>query len=108
MRAGELDRSIVIQAKTSTQDSYGQPVDTWAKIHSSATLPAKYTGLPGSEGFTDPQFIGRQLAQFKIRFRDDVTVLSRIVYNGRIWDIQSVVELGRREGLTITATARAE
>lgn len=108
MRAGELDRSIVIQAATTTQNAFGEPVETWVKIHTADTLPAKVVPTRGSERFTAQQVVGESVVTFRIRWRDDVTTLNRIVYDGRDWDITDVRPLGRREGLEIDATARSE
>lgn len=108
MRSGELDRSIVIQARTETLDSYGEPVYTWAKIHADDILPARIAPQRGGERFTAQQTIGKFVTTFRIRYRIDVTVLNRIVYDSRNWDIQDVREIGRREGLEIDATARSE
>lgn len=107
MRAGELDRSIVIQAKTSTQDASGQPIDAWAKIHSAATIPAKVTPNRGDERFAAQQVIGRAVVTFKIRYRAGVTKMNRVVYAGKNWDIHDVRELGRREALEIDASSTA-
>jgi len=108
MRAGDLDRSIVIQSKTVTQDAFGQDVETWTKIHTATTLAAGVLPVRGGERFTAQQTIGKGMVTFRVRWRDDVTVLNRIVYDGRNWDIHDVRPLGRREGLEIDASARAE
>jgi SPP1 family predicted phage head-tail adaptor len=108
MRAGNLDRSIIIQAKTPTQNEFGEPVDVWAKIHTADTIPAAVRPLRGSESFTARQVVGKAVVTFRIRYRADVTTLNRIVYNGRDHDIHDVREVGRREGLEIDASARSE
>jgi SPP1 family predicted phage head-tail adaptor len=109
MRAGELDRSIVIQARTQTgQDSHGAPVYTWAKIHAADTIPAAVEPVNGSERFAGQQLVGEAITVFRVRYRSGVTVLNRIVYDGRDWDIVAVREVGRRDGLLIDAKARAE
>jgi len=108
MRAGELNRSIVIQAATVAQNDFGEDVETWIKIHTDTTLPAKFMPQRGDERFTAQQVVDKAVAVFKIRWRDDVTVENRIVYDGHDWDIHDVRPLGNREGLEIDASARAE
>lgn len=108
MRAGELNRSIVIQAATTTQNGFGEPVETWAKIHTADTLPAAIKPERGGERFTAQQVVGKAVITFKIRWRTDVTTINRIVYDGRDWDIHDVRPLGKREGLEIDASARSE
>lgn len=108
MRAGDLDRRIVIQANTPTPNEYGEPVDSWAKIHTADHLPAKITPSRGSERFTAQQIVGRGVVTFRLRYRADVRTTHRIVYDGRDYDIHDVREVGRREGLEIDASARSE
>jgi SPP1 family predicted phage head-tail adaptor len=105
MRAGELDRIISLQTATVTHDAAGQPIETWKGIN----VPAHIKRIKGGERFTADQDIGKESITFKIRYRTiRPTVLNRIVYLGRNWDIHDVRELGRREGLEIDATARSE
>lgn len=109
MRAGELNRSIVVQENAGTgTDSFGAPVETWQKIHSDDTLPARVDYAGGSERFVAQQIVGKQTAVFKIRWRTDITVLNRIVYDGRNWDIAYVDIVGNRDALQIGAIARSE
>jgi SPP1 family predicted phage head-tail adaptor len=109
MRSGELDRSIVIQARTETgRDAMNAPIFTWAKIHIADTIPAAIETAGGSERFFGQQLIAKTDKVFRIRYRSDVGPLNRIVYDGRDWDINATHELGRRDGLLIAATARAE
>lgn len=108
MRAGELNRSIVIQAATVTIGPFGDEIKTWEKIHTADTLPANFTPTRGDERFSAQQVIGKAMATFKIRWRDDVSVLNRIVYDSQNWDIHDVRPLGHREALEIDASVRAE
>lgn len=108
MRSGRLDRSIQIQAATTTQNDVGEPVDTWANLHSESSIPAAYTPQRGNERFSAQQLVGRAVVTFRVRYRDDVNTKCRIVYDGKNWDIHDVREIGRREGLDIDASARSE
>ena len=38
---------------------------------------------------------------FRIRWRDDVTELMRVVYDGLLWDIRGIAEVGLRRGLEL-------
>lgn len=105
MRAGDLDRTIELQSVSTVQNSFGEPVETWATF---ATVAAKVSPQRGDERFTAQQIVGKAVVTFKLRYRTDVTVLNRIRYVGRDYDIHDVRELGRREGLEIDASARAE
>lgn len=121
MRAGPLDRRITIQRKTVSQAPSGQEIDTWVAV--SHCRPARVTPLGGSERFGADQFFARQQVEIEIRWSSivaDLNPLDRIVYpapadpseqspaESQIYDIMSVDEIGRREGLLIKAARRAE
>ena len=100
MKAGNLDRRITIQALTATQDGAGQPVETWADL---ATVWANVQHLRGIEPFQGQEFNAQRKTVFKIRYRDDVDVTCQIIFDGDTYDIFSVNETGRRDGLEISA-----
>ena len=105
IRAGQLDRRITLQHETESQDATGEPIKTWAAVD---TVWAQYVPLRGAELFGAKQLRAEADSKFRIRYRSDVTPENRIVWGGRNWDIVSVSEIGRQEGLDIVAFARAE
>ena len=123
MRAGRLDRLITIQRKTETYSSSGAPMDGWAVVGVTRRA-ASYRPLRGDERFSDPQRVADEQVEFSIRYSTDVAELSpldRIIYPAlsgdspgdvpatrHIYDILAVPEIGRREGLRITAVRRAD
>ena len=46
--------------------------------------------------------------RFRIRYYDGLTPLDRIVYEDRVYELQGVAELGRRDGMELTAITRAD
>lgn len=106
MRAGDLDRSIDIQASTAVQNTVGEPILTWSNV--AASVPARVMPTRGGERFTAQQVVGDAVVTFRIRYRTGLTVRNRLVYNGKNWDIRDIREIGRREGLEIDATARSD
>lgn len=104
IRAGDLDRRITIQSVTNVPDTVGNPAPTPTTLVTD--LPAKYMPVKGKEKFSEEQ-TGRELsfrtAKFLIRFRSDVNVKSRILYDGLTWDVIYVSEVGKREGLELIA-----
>ena len=106
MRSGELDKAITIQSVSRTVDATGYDAPTWSNVV--ANVPASILAYRGSEAFTADQTIGEDRATFKIRYREDLTTLNRIVYDGRNWDIVGVRPVGRREALEVDAIARSE
>lgn len=105
MKAGALDRRIIIQSSTQTVDQYGAPRYIWSDV---ATVWAQYLPGGGDERYSPGQIYAQTDARFRIRYRSDITPLNRIVYNGRIYDILAIEEEGRRVGLVIKAKARGE
>lgn len=104
MRAGRLDRLITIeQPIESTDPSYGAPIQTWATL---AQVWAQVKPVRGSEYFAAQQMNARVDTVFKIRYRSDLTTKMRISYGGELYDIQSIIELGRNDGLELMAIVR--
>lgn len=107
MRAGKLDRRLIIQRKSITYSDSGEPIETWATL---ATVWAQARPNRGDERFSVRQLVGTAVMTFLIRYRSDLalTVEDRLSYDGKTWDIADLRELGRRVGTEIDATARAD
>ena len=105
MRAGRLDRIILIQRKTTSADSFGEPIETWATV---ATVWAEMVPVRGQERYAAMQQIAEIDTVFRIRYRAGITPLDRISYNSRLYDIKHVLEIGRFEGLELMTRTRAE
>lgn len=103
MRAGDLDRRITIEQATAGTDDYGAPTQTWATL---AQVWAQVKPVRGQEYFAAQQVNARVDTVFKIRHRTDITTAMRISYGSEYYDIQSVLEIGRREGLELMAIVR--
>jgi SPP1 family predicted phage head-tail adaptor len=103
MQAGRLDRRVEIQRRTQTQESNGEYVYTWATI---ATVWATVKDLRGAEFFSARQTNAEVTTRFYVRWIEGVTVLDRILYEGRVYDIAQVSEMARRQGLDILAIAK--
>jgi len=102
MQAGRLDRSIVIQKNTPTRSGTGAEKQSWATF---ATVWAEVKEVSGGETFRGAQIVAEATKVFLIRHRTDLTTKMRISYDGDIYDIHKMPELGRREGLIIQASA---
>ena len=112
MRAGSMDRRIRIErAQRGARTASGQPTKTWLL---QAEVWAEATPDRGQEAFRSNQFAAKAEIRFRIRFPANVDPLPspsedcRIVFEGKVFDIVGVTELGRREGLELWATTRAE
>lgn len=108
MEAGKLDRKIVIQRFTSTLDSYNEPVLSWSTL---ATRSASYEPISDGERFRAGETTATASARFVIRHSSAVADLNpkdRLIFEDTAWEILRVKEIGRREGLEISATVRAD
>lgn len=65
--------------------------------------------LRGDERWNAQQVVAAISAKYRIRYRSDITPMVRVVdADGREYDIQAQLELGRKEGLELIVSARAE
>lgn len=106
--ASKIDRKIILQRFTSTLDAHNEPVKTWSTL---ATRSASYEPLSDGERFRAGETAANASARFVIRWSlavSDLSPLDRLVFEGRTYEIVRTKEVGRREGIEITAAARAE
>ena len=105
MRSGRLDRRLTLQRRTLIENDYGEGVETWNDL---ATVWAEKIPVRGFERYAAMQTVAEVEERFKIRYRKDLTPLDRVICDGKTYDVLGVIEIGRREGWEIYATARAE
>jgi len=99
MRAGNLDRTIDIQSRTTGIGPYGTPIDDWATI---ATMRAQklenaIDDREGTRGDTTDNVI-----TFRMRWLVGATLESRVIYENQPFKITRIKEIGRRVGLDVT------
>lgn len=102
MRPGELDRRITLQREENTQSPSGAATRAWVDV---ATVWAGLRAMPGRERYQAPQPLATRTGTWRIRWRTDVDEKMRFVFRGEVWRIDGLAEIGRREGIEITATA---
>ena len=106
--AGDLDRRIVLQRATTAQDETGQEIETWAAL---ATVWASWRRASARETLAAAEVAAAVTDIFVIRWWSGVSDLNpkdRVQYAGRTYDIADVSEIGRHEGLQISAVARSD
>lgn len=106
MLAGPLDRRIVIERATITPDAFNAQVEVWSTL---ATVWASKSDILDGERMRGAAVGAVITTRFQIRYSAAVGAVSprdRVRFDGRIYDISSVKEIGRREGIEITAAAR--
>jgi len=110
MKIGKLDRRITIQRATLTVNDYGERAETWTTL---ATVWAEVNFRPGSgsETIESDQVFAVQRVRFVIRYSSTVSDLKpsdRVSYNGQLYQIEAVQEIGREEGLRLVTTSTGE
>lgn len=87
MQAGKLNRRINIQTKTTAADSYGQLIETWTDSRSTW---AEVITKGGTEFYAAQKLYASTDAVFRIRYNDDITVLNRLKYGTRVFEILGI------------------
>ncbi|MCO6358550.1 phage head closure protein [Roseivirga pacifica] len=96
---GFQDRRITIQQNTAVQNSDGQPIEGWSDLY--ANVPAKRIYGSGGEKEDSGQLVPHQLADYEIRYASSITTNCRVVEAGQVYEVLSVQEIGRRQGLLL-------
>lgn len=103
MRAGKLDKTIVIERFTSTVDDYGTVTEDWTDV---ATVRAQVIQSTTEEFMRSFGVSSETAIIFRIRNIEGLTTADRITYQGRHHDLKEVKELGRRAGLDLRCVAQ--
>lgn len=97
MRAGKLDRRVIIQRFTLIQGKFND-TQVWSDH---LTLWASKSHMTEDEIFASNQTIAKRALVFEIRFHKDVTETDRLLFDGETYNIVGVSEIGRAEGLRL-------
>jgi SPP1 family predicted phage head-tail adaptor len=110
-----LDRHIVLEKKTTVQDEFGQPVETWT---TTKTLWANRRDLAGLERFRANQEMAERTSVFTFRWFAGLNAGDWRIKQGKtttsagdvvdlIWDIKGLAEPKntRRQYWEVTASA---
>lgn len=105
MRAGGLDRRIVVERATVALDGFGAAVEIWAAL---ATVWAEVRWISDGERWRAGAVGAEAVMRVTIRAGLRVTERDRLVIDGRVHGISGVKEIGRGEGQEITAGAAVD
>lgn len=87
MKAGPFNRRITIQDHVQEQDETGQIIDMWVDM---ATVWAWIKTQSGMSTISNGVAISLTRYSFRIRYRTDLDVGMRVLYNGTLHDIQYI------------------
>ena len=97
---GKMDRYIEIQYPKRTKNSFNEDIDNWLAY---ARVWARAVPLRATERFSSVQERQSKVYAFTIRYIDGIGPEMRIIHNNEAYRITGIAELGRREGLELTA-----
>lgn len=98
LESAVLDERVTLQSRSVATDAFGQDTITWVEV---ATVWAQCQVLRGREFFAAAQVQQEHTVKVRIRYRADVSTLTRLVWQGRAHDITGVVPVGRKDMLEL-------
>lgn len=106
MEIGELDRQVQLLRPSTARDAttgetavdYESAGEVWAKVENAGTRE----GQAAAQRYAEVDLV------VTIRWREDLDVTWGVQYEGRAYEIVGVEEVGRRDGLRLIVTGRAE
>ena len=97
---GQMDREIVIESPSSSLNSLNEPIVTWGTF---ASVWAWVKPMTARERFASDALRASRVSNFRIRWLSGVLPTMRIRFDGEIYRILGLSEVGRRRFLDITA-----
>lgn len=90
---GRLRHRVTLQQQSSTQDGYGEQVNSWSDLK---TVWASVEPLKGRELYAAQQVKTEITTRIKMRYRAGVVSKMRVVYGSKTYDILSVIDAEER------------
>ena len=99
-----LNRIVSIEKPTIARDNFGSELRKWIEL---AEVWANVRPAGAEEQFRQDSNKEQALrrAKMRIRWRDDVYEVYRVIYDGLIWDIEGIEEIGFRRELELSISA---
>lgn len=108
MLAGKLDRRITLTRYGITYNSDNEPQEAWTTL---ATVSASWRRATARETLAGAEVSAAASDIFETHYVPTLAGLNpkdQLVYQGNVYNITAVDEIGRREGLRIAASRRAD
>lgn len=83
-----LRHRIIIQEKSTTPDSLGQPATSWTDV---ATVWAAVEPLRGREFWAADQINSEVTTRIRIRWRSGITAAMRVSFDSRFYNIKTII-----------------
>ena len=97
MNPGQLNQRVTVERRQGGTDDWGQPLpDAWTAL---CTVWAAVEPLVGREYMAAAAMQSDVSTRVRMRYRPGVTAGDRLLHEGRVYDIQSVIDFrsARRE-----------
>jgi SPP1 family predicted phage head-tail adaptor len=108
MPAGARNRRIRIERSVPTVNTLNEQVPNWLLL---ARVWAEKLDVSDSERVRSAEVSAEITSRFRIKWSslvEDVNPRDRVVYNNQVYNIVGVKEIGNRDGVEISAEARAD
>ncbi|MDA9529252.1 phage head closure protein [Bradyrhizobium sp. CCBAU 25338] len=99
MRAGNLDRLIEIQRRSTSLKLNGTPVETWTTFTTmrAQLLKNATDDREDARGHTTDTAL-----TFRMYYFASLSLNDRLLYEGQQYDVKQITEIGRRVGMDVT------
>ncbi|AWO91934.1 MULTISPECIES: head-tail adaptor protein [Bradyrhizobium] len=98
MRAGNLDRVIEIQRRTTGLDLYGTLVETWTTF---ATMRAQLLKNATDDREGERGHTTDATRTFRMYYFASLSLNDRLLFEGQEYEITGIGEIGRRVGMDV-------
>lgn len=93
VEGGRLRHRITIEQRSTSQNSFGEPLLTWTTF---ITRWASVEPIIGKEFFASQQVQSEVTTKIRVRDATGVLPQMRVNYNSRIYDIKSIMDIEER------------
>ncbi|MDE0724645.1 MAG: phage head closure protein [Alphaproteobacteria bacterium] len=102
MRTGKLDRKIIVQSLTYTDDGFGGFTTISDTV---AVLRAEVHDKAGKELLSAGKELTEKTISFTVRYTELIKPTMQVVYEEQTYSIEGIEEIGRKKGLRIFCKA---
>jgi SPP1 family predicted phage head-tail adaptor len=103
MKIGDLDTPLILFNKTTSTDAFGQRVETFVKA---GTMWAKRFDRNAGEITVGDRVVQVLRTEFTIRHNANVTEMSRIKHDGKMYRVDGVLVIGRKRWMKLICSRR--
>lgn len=101
MKAGLLDRRVALLKRSTVRNPEHGEDEVFKETEQ---MWAQVVPVSGRDFFAAAQTHNERTIRFRTRYRTDIETTDRLGYQQQQFNIVAIAELGRRDGLEITAT----